>query len=255
MTTDFTSTETPPDAAGDDDHWSGEELEAAYLRALDALEAVESEVVASAEAVAPGRFEELSATADEPLTKTPMSAAVEIEDAPPVSAEQIVEACLFVGGSGLTAAKLAGVLRGDYTAAHVDQMIEQLNRQYLSEARPYEVRLGEGGYRLAVRDEYEPIRHKVYGLGPREVKLTQDALEVLSLIAYHQPLTEAALTDLGRPQANAVLRLLLRRDLIAVERPADQPKTVQYVTTPRFLSLFGINSLQELPHPEDLPFK
>ncbi len=238
--------------AVDEPQWSGEELEAAYLRALDALEAVESEVVATAEEVAPGRLDELAAAEKSTATL----ASVDILPPPPsVSAEQIVEACLFVGGPALTAAKLAGVLRGDYSAQFVEQAIDRLNQRYSSEARPYEIRLVEGGYRLTVREEYDRIRHKVYGLGPKEVKLSQDSLEVLALVAYHQPVTEVQLDQLGRPNCGATLRLLLRRDLIVVGRRPDQPKEIRYQTTERFLSLFGLASLNDLPRPDDLLFK
>jgi segregation and condensation protein B len=179
----------------------------------------------------------------------------ELEPTPSVTARQVIEACLFVGGSALTAARLAGVLRGDYTATDIESLIDDLNRQYDAEARPYEIRLGEGGYRLAVRDEYERIRHKVYGLGPKEVRLSQDALEILALVAYHQPTTEEQLAELGRPAAGVTLRLLLRRDLLTVDRLPNDAKTVAYRTTPRFLSLFGLGSLDDLPRPEDLALK
>jgi segregation and condensation protein B len=242
----------PPATAEEDDlQWSGEELEAAYVRALEALDAVESEIVATAEEIAPGSMAvESSSPRVEDTALVPAA-----PEPPPVSARQVIEACLFVGGSALTAARLAGVLRGDYTAEYVEQVIDELNRQYDAEARPYEIRLGEGGYRLAVREEYERIRHKVFGLGPKEVRLSQDALEVLALIAYHQPATEELLAELGRPAAGATVRLLLRRDLIAVDRSTDAPRAVAYRTTQRFLSLFGIGSLDELPRPDDLLVK
>ena len=242
--------------AGDDEpDWNGEELEAAYLRALDALEAVESEVVASAEELAPGRFQELASTAANPTAESTGPGSTDSDPTVQVSAEQIVEACLFVGGSGLTAAKLASVLRGDYTATHVEQFIERLNGKYQQEGRSYEIRLAEGGYHYAIQEDYERIRHKVFGLGPKEVRLSQEALEVLALVAYHQPVTQEQLEELGRPNCGGTLRLLLRRDLIIVQRSPDQPREIRYQTTDRFLSLFGIASLDHLPRPDDLFFK
>jgi segregation and condensation protein B len=235
--------------AADEPQWSGEELEAAYVRALEALDAVESEIVATAEDIAPGS---MTTAEPEPPALPP---APELEPAPSVTARQVIEACLFVGGAALTATRLAGILRGDYTATDVEALIDDLNRQYDAEARPYEIRLGEGGYRLAVRDEYERIRHKVYGLGPKEVRLSQDALEILALVAYHQPASEQQLAELGRPAAGAILRLLLRRDLLRVDRLPDDARIVVYRTTPRFLSLFGLGSLDDLPRPEDLGVK
>ncbi|HUQ69843.1 MAG TPA: SMC-Scp complex subunit ScpB [Planctomycetaceae bacterium] len=248
-----TETAAPLTDDADEPQWSGEELEAAYVRALEALDAVESEIVATAEEIAPGSMADALPSDAVPEPVAPVADSTRVE--PSVTARQVVEACLFVGGSALTAARLAGVLRGDYTAESVEAMIDDLNRQYDSEARPYEIRLGEGGYRLAVRDEYERIRHKVYGLGPKEVKLSQDALEVLALVAYHQPATEEQLDALGRPLAGATLRLLLRRDLLTVDRLPHEPKAVAYRTTPRFLSLFGLGSLDDLPRPEDLLYK
>ena len=146
-------------------------------------------------------------------------------------------------------------MRGDYTSTFVEETIDALNQQYASEGRPYTVQLGEGGYRLALRDEYERLRHKVYGLGPREVRLSQDVLEILAIIAYQQPVTDAQLEELERGSPSGTLRQLLRRDLIAVERAKDDSKQVYYRTTPRFLSLFGLGSLHDLPRPEDLSFK
>lgn len=259
------SAAAPPDAGtlsadaalGEEPQWSSEELEAAYLRALDALDAMESEAVATAEEIAPGRWEELTTAETADATERGLAAQGEPDPtvAIPVSAEQIVEACLFVGGSALTAGKLAHVLKGDYAAEDVEQIIARLNAQYLEEARPYEIRLVEGGYRLLLRPEFDRIRHKVYGLGPKEVRLSQEALEVLAVVAYHQPVTEAQITELGRPNCGATLRLLLRRDLIVVDRDASQPRDIHYRTTPRFLSLFGIATLDDLPRPDDLLFK
>lgn len=254
----MTSADLPDDFLGgptveEEPQWSGEQLEAAYLRALEALDAVESEIVATAEEVRPGA---MSAVAEEP-PRPPVTPRVEevAESAPLLSPRQVLEACLFVGGTTLTAAKLASLLRGDYTATFVEDTIDALNQQYAAEGRPYSIQLGEGGYRLVLREEYERLRHKVYGLGPREVRLSQDVLEILAIIAYQQPVTDAHLDELERGSASGTLRQLLRRDLIAVERSKDDPKQVCYRTTPRFLSLFGLGSLNDLPRPEDLSFK
>lgn len=242
---------TPSDTTPDGEAWTVDELDAAYQRALAALEAVDSEIIATAEEFAP----ESSPKSEPPSTDLKQPAAEELPESPAITAAQVIEACLFVGGTGLTAGKLASVLKGDYTPQFVEETIETINRRYRAEGRPYEIRLGEGGYRLVLREEYERLRHKVYGLGPREVRLSQDALEVLALVAYHQPLSEAGLAELGKPQAGTTLRQLLRRDLLAVQRAADDPKTPLYVTTQRFLSLFGLGSLEDLPRPETLTYK
>ena len=78
---------------------------------------------------------------------------------------------------------------------------------------------------------------------------------MLAIVAYHQPISATAIEELGKPGCGAVIRQLLRRELIAVERNPDQPRDVKYLTTTRFLSLFGIRSLDELPRHEQVGYK
>jgi len=172
-----------------------------------------------------------------------------------VSPAQVIEAALFVGGGPLTARKIAALLRGSHQAKEVEQTIDDLNNAYVAQARPYEIRLGDGGYRLELRPEYDRLRHRVYGSGPREVRLSQDVLEVLALVAYRQPITEKGIEGHGKQNAGNLLRQLLRRDLIAFERGPGGRKDLHYHTTARFLSLFGLGTLDELPQAEDLARK
>lgn len=172
-----------------------------------------------------------------------------------VTPEQIIEAALFVGGVPLTAKKLCGLLRGSFDSLFVERTIDELNTKYGAEGRPYEIRPGDGGYRLELRAEFDRLRQRVYGAGPREVKLSQDVLEVLALVAYRQPLTPAEIEALGKPSSGGILRQLLRRDLVAIRRGEGGRKDIRYHTTPRFLTVFGLASLDELPQPEDLARK
>jgi segregation and condensation protein B len=174
---------------------------------------------------------------------------------PNVSPALVIEAALFVGGAPLTARKISGFLRGSSDTGAVEQIIDKLNDDYVAQARPYEIRLGEGGYRLELRPEYDRLRYRVYGSGPREVRLSQDVLEVLALVAYLQPISENDIEGHGKQNAGNLLRQLLRRDLIAFERGPGGRKDVQYHTTARFLSVFGMGSLDELPQAEDLAKK
>ena len=172
-----------------------------------------------------------------------------------VSPAQVIEAALFVGGGPLTARKISGFLRGSLETKDIEQTIDKLNDDYVTQARPYEIRLGDGGYRLELRPEYDRLRHRVYGSGPREVRLSQDVLEVLALVAYLQPISEKDIEEHGKQNAGNLLRQLIRRDLVAFERGPGGRKNVEYHTTARFLSVFGLGSLDELPQAEDLAKK
>jgi segregation and condensation protein B len=242
-----------------DDEWDSEALEAAYLRALEAAEVAEAVQVEwpPAEPRDASDVESTSSpgTVETVATPAPESAPEPSPAAPGVTPRQVVEALLFVGGQPLTGKRLADLLGGGFTHEQVDELIDELNSHYARQARPYEVRLGEGGYRLALRPEFERVRERVYGYGPREVKLSQDALEILALVAYQQPVTREIVEQTGKSNASAVLRQLLQRELIALQRGDGGKDDVTYHTTPRFLQLFGLGSLDDLPLPEDLMFK
>lgn len=182
----------------------------------------------------------------------------EVRDAPAeVTVLRALEALLFVGGVTLTPQRVSAVLGLTGESRSVADLVEELNQRFAADGRPYEVQFSQGGYHLELRPEYERLRRKVYGIGPREVKLTQESLEILALVAYRQPLTGDELERCGKGPAAGLLRQLIRRDLVAVERYAreDGTKDVRYTTTPRFLDLFGLGNLRDLPQPEDLAVK
>jgi len=172
-----------------------------------------------------------------------------------VTPRQVIEAALFVGGEMLTTKRISSMLRGEFDQNFVEATIDDLNEQFTNEGRPYEVRFGEGGYKVVLKEEFEPVRNRVFGIGPKEVKLSQDVLEVLSLIAYRQPISREDVETLRGGNAGGVLGQLLRRELLEIERDPDQRKLIRYRTTPRFLQVFGLSSLDELPRAEDLSFK
>jgi segregation and condensation protein B len=171
-----------------------------------------------------------------------------------IQPQQVLEALLFVGGKPLPARQLSELLGGSTTVEQVETMLSQMNAVYQAEGRPYEIHLQTGGYLLQLRSEFEPVRQRAFGQGPREVKLAQEALEILAFIAYQQPIGKEAIEATEKQGIPGILRQLLRRQLISLDRQgADTP--AQYRTTPRFLSLFGLESLDDLPQAADFSFK
>lgn len=248
--------------ASDSQTLTAEDIEAAYERALSAMEAVEDAVdhLAASNGVEvddrskdphDAASNDGSCRADSSVAAT--SSEVGIPSATLLHPREIIEAALFVGGQSLTNKRLGQMLGDNQDPEQIDTYIDELNRRYQQEDRPYQIDFGEGGYRLILLPEFEPVRDAVYGAGPKEVKLSQDALEVLAFIAYRQPTTKDELIDAGKETAGGLLRQLLRRELIAIER-SDEGE-VFYGTTSRFLELFGLRSLDDLPFPEDLELK
>ncbi|MBA4068143.1 MAG: SMC-Scp complex subunit ScpB [Isosphaera sp.] len=164
----------------------------------------------------------------------------------PPSAEQIVEALLFVGGDPLTAAAACRAVRG-LTPDGFLAAVDALGRRYRRQRRPYGVVPKDGGFGLAVLPAFRGLRERLVG-GPREARLGQPALDVLSVVAYRQPVGKAEVDAVRGADSGAVLRQLVRLGLVAVRHRAEAgAPEVRYGTTPRFLSVFGLASLDDLP--------
>lgn len=254
--------------AEDEDDWSGDELEEAYQQAMSALDQLEDQLPGARDIFADEDSRDAPEEEVQSLNDFPGAAGLpspeKPDDAEPAAAApatprllpaQIIEAALFVGGMPLTVKRLAGVLRDEFDREFIERTIDELNLRYDDENRPYEIRLEEGGYRMLLRPEFETVRNKSYGFGPKEVRLSQDVLEVLALVAYRQPISRDEIEAAGKSKPNGALRQLLRREIIGLERTGKAAGDVRYHTTPRFLQIFGLSDLSELPKSEDLSFK
>lgn len=248
--------------ASDNSLWVGDDIEAAYQQALQAVEAVESQQIALFDEDArlqlrdDSEAETLPAAADGAEDCAEETDPVSDDRHARVTPRQIIEAALFVGGIPLTIKRLCSLLRDEFDGHFVESTIDSLNQQYAAEQRPYEITFGAGGYRLTLQSDYERLRNRAYGLGPKEVKLSQEVLEILALVAYRQPISRSQIEQIGKTKPGATLGQLVRRELIAIERGERGAKDVNYRTTPRFLEVFGLKDLAELPQSDDdLSFK
>ena len=116
---------------------------------------------------------------------------------------------------------------------------------------PYRVVSQGSGYRLALRRTFYPVRNKFYGR-VREAQLSQAAIDVLAIVAYQQPLTSEEVSSLRGTPSSHILTQLVRRRLLRIERPPGKQRPAHYHTTDRFLELFGLESLDDLPQAEEL---
>jgi segregation and condensation protein B len=193
---------------------------------------------------------ELSDAAVAPRREAHPSRSPRQPETPPPDPDRIVESLLFVGGPPLTPEAIGAAVRG-MTPDGARVAIDRLNRAYRSQNRPYSIQPRDGGYVLTVKPAYRGIRERLVG-GPREARLTQPALDVLSLVAYRQPITRAEIDALRGADSGSVLRHLVRLGLVAVTSRAEAAgREAGYGTTPRFLELFGLASLDDLPRLAD----
>lgn len=170
-----------------------------------------------------------------------------------ISPRSVVEAMLFVGhpdSRALSARELAAAMRG-VSPSEIDAAIGELNARYQQDAAPYEIVGSAAGYRMTLRDELGRMRDKFQGR-IREAKLSAAAVEVLSIVAYNQPITAEEVSQMRGAPSGSALATLVRRKLVRLDRQADSPARPKYATTERFLRLFGLESLTALPRSEEL---
>ena len=174
------------------------------------------------------------------------------DDACPISPRTIFEAMLFVGAldnQPLSPARAAELMR-DVEAEELPDLVKEMNRRYAAAGSPYCI-VGEGdGYRLTLRREFQALRSRFYGR-IREARLSQAAIDALALVAYQQPLTSEKISRLRGKPSSHLLAHLVRRGLLRIERPDVKRRTPHYYTTDRFLRLFNLESLDDLPRGED----
>lgn len=127
------------------------------------------------------------------------------------------------------------------SAERLAEIVAGLNRRYRAQRRPYTILAEPGGYAMRLRPSFAAPRPAA---PTRQARLTPAALEVLSLIAYKQPLSAAEIDALRGRESAAPLRQLARLGLVALSAGEGG---AAYRTTPRLLGALGLSSLDELP--------
>jgi segregation and condensation protein B len=190
---------------------------------------------------------QLDVPEDQPRASRISEAAASIP--PPLI--RILEALIFVGGPPLAFEQAAAVIRG-LTPAQFAESLDTLNRDYLRQGRPYHIQPQGAGHVLTLRPRFRSVVEQLYGQ-VREARLSSAAIDTLSLVAYRQPITKPEVDGLRGADSGGLLRQLVRRGLIAVvQRGESASRDVAYGTTTRFLELFKLTSLDDLPQTEDL---
>ena len=169
----------------------------------------------------------------------------------PISPETIVESILFVGcppDEKLNSRKIAAVLR-DVSPKEVTSIVKKLNQKYESENAPYRIHSAANDLRMEMvpdDPELEMVRNQFYG-EVRVARLGQSAIDVLAVVAYNQPVTREKVDQIRQKPSGSILNQMVRRELVMVETTDEKPRKKLFLTTDRFLDLFGLESLDDLP--------
>ena len=169
-------------------------------------------------------------------------------DGPTARTEKLarLEAVLFLAREPLGTRKLADLADlADGTEART--LTRKLSRLYDQEVCAFRVVELAGGFQLVARPQFASYLRRLYGPAA-EVRLSAPAMETLSVVAYRQPVLRTTIEAIRGVQCGELLRQLMERDLVRIAgRSEELGRPFLYGTTKRFLQVFGLRHLDELP--------
>ena len=136
--------------------------------------------------------------------------------------------------------------------AHISDIVARLMAEYARSERGMEIREIAGGYRMATKPEHHDVVVNFAKSLKPPVRLSLQALETLSVIAYKQPVTVPEISEIRGVDTSGVIATLLDRKLITTAgRKQVIGRPILYKTTKEFLLRFGLNNVSELPSMEE----
>ena len=165
-------------------------------------------------------------------------------------AAAVVEAILFASDSSLPASKIAAI--AELPPRDVKEAVEQLNDRYEQARCAFRIESIAGGYQMMTLPEYHDILKRLLST-KKDNRLTQAALETLAIVAYRQPILRADIEAIRGVACGEMLRSLLEKQLVKIVGRAEViGRPMLYGTTRRFLEIFGLSRLEDLPRVEEL---
>ena len=163
-----------------------------------------------------------------------------------------IEAILFAVPEPVSSGRIAGVL--GIKPDEVRRIVSLLNQEYREQERPYIIKEVSGGFIMYTLPEYGDIIAGV--LGKKYTKLSRASMVTLAIIAYKQPVPKSEIDRIRGVDSQASIQTLLEADLIkVVGRGEGIGHPYLYGTTKKFLEIFKLKSLKDLPpiNDEDSP--
>ncbi len=165
--------------------------------------------------------------------------------------ESVVEAILFASDEPLTAARLVSVVETG-SVKQIRQSVKNLNKKYAAGNCAFRIEQIAGGYQMMTLPPYNHWLKKLLRVR-KDSKPTQASLETLAIIAYKQPIIRADVEAIRGVASGEVIRNLMYKGLVKIVGRAEViGRPMLYGTTRKFLDIFGLNSLKDLPKVEEL---
>ncbi|MDP2862208.1 MAG: SMC-Scp complex subunit ScpB [Desulfobacterales bacterium] len=163
--------------------------------------------------------------------------------------KNIVETLLFVADTPLSTDRIRSVVSAD--VKEIKDVLSQLSKEYEERKGGFSLMEIAGGYQIRTRPEYSEWIKKL--VQPNPLRMSKAALETLTIIAYKQPIIRSEIEHIRGVDSGGILRMLLELKLIRVLGRKEIPgRPLIYSTTKRFLEIFGLKDLKDLPTPEEI---
>ena len=170
----------------------------------------------------------------------------------------IIEALIFSSDEPLSGNDIIKAIKGidgedtEITLSDIENCVNSLNENYLSQNNAFNILKIANGYLFATTEDN--AKYVGYLSSERtKRRLSSAALETLSIIAYKQPITKPELESIRGVNSDHILSSLLEKYLIAITGRADSVgRPLLYGTTDEFLKYFGLNNLTDLPKPREI---
>ena len=170
----------------------------------------------------------------------------------------VIEALIFSSDDSLSAEEIIQAIKSidgedvEISKNDVDKTVDALNQKYIENENAFRILRIANGYLYATLETF--AKYVGYLSSERaKRRLSQAALETLSIIAYKQPITKPELESIRGVSSDYILTTLLEKNLITIKGRADSVgRPLLYATTDEFLKYFGLNNLSDMPKHREL---
>ncbi len=167
--------------------------------------------------------------------------------------KSIIECLIFTSELPLTVDKIRNVVE-DISKKEIKELIEELMEEYQNQDRGIFIREVAHGYQFCTKSDYSLWVQKFRKTKPYH--LTQATLETLAIVTYKQPVTKAEVEAIRGVDCSGVFKSLMDKKLVTILGKKDViGRPFLYGTTPKFLEVFGLDKLANLPSIEAIEQK
>jgi len=158
---------------------------------------------------------------------------------------RIIETLLFASPEPLTEKNVRNCLNDNSLC--LNELVKELNEEYLSQGKGIYIEKIAGGYQILTKSKYNKYIQKLYNK-KKKYQLSTQSLEALAIIAYKQPISKINVEYIRGVNCDSVIKSLLEKELITIKgRDSGIGRALLYSTTQKFLEVFGIHELTDLP--------